>query len=200
MLLLHHFFDGIMDFIKQFDSASLAPAGGAAAAYSFCLAVALVHKVSLIENRRVVDRPDIDKNLAVLKKEIERLLSEANKLVQQDAEAFLQFRMARQSSDAKATKHAFSNVMDVSLKVIEKSFSAFEWIRQLQLIIPRTLFTHLRVASELIMGAVNATVHVVNDNIQGIRSEAKRKNYLSEVMTLHKKCKDTYAAIINNLN
>ena len=44
-----------MDFIKQFESASLVPAGGAAAAYSFCLGVAMIYKVSLIENRRAVD-------------------------------------------------------------------------------------------------------------------------------------------------
>ncbi len=97
-------------------------------------------------------------------------------------------------------KLAFSKAMDVSFKVIEKSFSAFEWIRQLQLLIPKTLFTHLRVASELVMGSVNATVHVVKDNILEIRSEARRENYLSQIHMLQEKCKRNHFEIIDKLN
>jgi formiminotetrahydrofolate cyclodeaminase len=194
------FYEGAVDFIKQFESASLVPAGGAAAAYSFCLGVALIYKVSLIENQRVVERPELEKNLFVLKKEIERLLRDAEKLVTEDAEAYLQFRKSRRENDPQAMKQAFSRAMDVSLKVIEKSFSAFEWIRQLQLIVPKALFTHLRVASELVMGSVNATVHVVKDNILGIRSEARRESYLSQIQMLQEKCKRNHFEIIDKLN
>jgi formiminotetrahydrofolate cyclodeaminase len=189
-----------MDFIKQFESASLVPAGGAAAAYSFCLGVAMIYKVSLIEDHRAVDRPDREQNLSVLKKEIERLLRDAEKLVTEDAEAYLQFRKSRRENDPQTMKLAFNKAMDVSLKVIEKSFSAFEWIRQLQLVIPKTLFTHLRVASELVMGSVNATVHVVKDNILEIRSEVKRENYLSQIQMLQEKCKRNHFEIIDRLN
>jgi formiminotetrahydrofolate cyclodeaminase len=189
-----------MDFIKQFESASLVPAGGAAAAYSFCLGVAMIYKVSLIENHRAVERPDTQENLPVIKKEIERLLRKAEKLVTEDAQAYLQFRKARQENDPQAMKQAFSKAMDVSFQVIEKSYSAFEWIRQLQLMVPKTLFTHLRVASELVMGAVNATVHVVKDNILEIRSEAKRESYLSQIHMLREKCKRNHFEIIEKLN
>ena len=200
-LLCHPtFIEDAMDFIKQFESASLVPAGGAAAAYSFCLGVAMIYKVSLIENRKAVDRPELENNLSVLKKEIEKLLRDAEKLVTEDAEAYLQFRQSRRENDPQAMKQAFSKAMDVSLKMIEKSFSAFEWIRQLQLIIPKALFTHLRVASELVMGSVNATVHVVKDNILEIRSEAKRENYLSQIHMLHEKCKHNHFEIIDKLN
>ncbi len=189
-----------MDFIKQFESASLVPAGGAAAAYSFCLGVAMIYKVSLIENQRAVDRSGMEQNLSMLKKEIERLLRDSEKLVTEDAEAYLQFRKSRRENDPKAMKLAFNKAMDVSLKVIEKSFSAFEWIRQLQQVIPKSLFTHLRVASELVMGSVNATVHVVKDNILEIRSEAKREKYLSQIQTLQEKCKRNHFEIIDRLN
>ena len=189
-----------MDFIKQFESASLVPAGGAAAAYSFCLGVAMIYKVSLIENRRAAEHPELEKKLSVLKKEIERLLRDAEKLVTEDAEAYLQFRKSRQENDSRTMKIAFNKAMDVSLKVIEKSFSAFEWIRELQLISPRSLFTHLRVASELVMGSVNATIHVVKDNILELRSEAKRESYLSEVQMLQEKCKHNHFEIIDKLN
>ena len=106
-----------MDFIKQFESASLVPAGGAAAAYAFCLGAAMIYKVSLIENRRAVERPDLEKKLPVLKKEIERLLRDAEKLVTEDAEAYLKFRKSRRENDSQAMKLAFSKAMDVSLKV-----------------------------------------------------------------------------------
>jgi len=89
----------------------------------------MIYKVSLIENRRAVDRPGMEKNLSVLKKEIERVLRDAEKLVTEDAEAYLKFRQSRRENDPQAMKQAFSKAMDVSLKVIEKSFSAFEWIR-----------------------------------------------------------------------
>jgi len=56
------------------------------------------------------------------------------------------------------------------------------------------------VASELVMGAVNATVHVVKDNIMGIRSEAKRENYLSQIQMLQEKCKRNHFEIIEKLN
>jgi formiminotetrahydrofolate cyclodeaminase len=189
-----------MDFIKQFESAALVPAGGAAAAYSFCLGVVMIYKVSLIEISRDVERPNIANKLSVIKKEIEQLLRDAEKLVTEDAEAYLQFRKSRRENDPHAMKLAFSKAMDVSFKVIEKSFPAFEWIRQLQLVIPKTLFTHLRVASELVMGSVNATVHVVKDNILEIRSEAKREKYLSQIHLLQEKCKRNHFEIIDKLN
>jgi len=189
-----------MDFIKQFESASLVPAGGAAAAYSFCLGVAMIYKVSLIENQRAAKRPDLEEKLSKLKKEIEQLLRDAEKLVTEDAEAYLRFRTARRENDPQAMKLAFNKAMDVSLKVIEKSFSAFEGIRELQQVIPKTLFTHLRVASELVMGSVHATVHVVKDNILGIRSEAKRESYLSQIQMLQEKCQRNHFEIIDKLN
>ncbi|MEI6261380.1 MAG: cyclodeaminase/cyclohydrolase family protein [Deltaproteobacteria bacterium] len=188
-----------MDFIKQFESASLVPAGGAAAAYSFCLGVAMIYKVSLIENRKAIEHPELEKNLSILKREIEKLLRDAEKLVAEDAEAYLQFCKSRQESDPETMKLAFNRSVDVSLKVIEQSFSAFEWIHQLQLLVPKTLFTHLRVASELIMGSVNATVHVVKDNILGIRSETKRESYLSQIQMLQEKCKRSHFEIIDKL-
>jgi formiminotetrahydrofolate cyclodeaminase len=189
-----------MDFIRQFESASLVPAGGAAAAYSFCLGVALIYKVSLIENRRVAEHPELEKNLSELKKEIEQLLRDAENLVTEDTEAYLKFRKSRREYDPQAMKQAFNRAVDVSLKVIEKSFSAFEWIRRLQLIVPKALFTHLRVASELVMGSVNATVHVVKDNILGLRSEARRESYLSQIQMLQEKCKRNHFEIIDKLN
>ena len=52
-----------MDFLKEITSAELVPAGGAAAAYSTTLALALIYKVLRLEIRRRIDQPDIQSNL-----------------------------------------------------------------------------------------------------------------------------------------
>jgi len=53
----------MMDFLKNFDTASSVPAGGAAAAYCFCLAVGLVNKVVIIESHRENHSPEIERDI-----------------------------------------------------------------------------------------------------------------------------------------
>ena len=75
-----------MDFIKEITSAEPVPAGGAAAAYSTNLALALIYKVLVVEMKRRIDQPDIQSNLSTLHREIERLLKDVERLVKQDSE------------------------------------------------------------------------------------------------------------------
>jgi len=175
-----------MEIIHRIASHAPVPAGGAAVANSFCLAVALVYKVVLFETERNLHNPGVNSDLLHVKKEIERLLRDAEKLVEEDSEAYLNFARSRRDGDTVQMKLHFDIIIEISMKIMEKPEAAFEWIQQLHQIIPQRMSTHLLVASELLMGAINGTVHVARDNLRSIRVTEKRENYLKRLNELHK--------------
>lgn len=94
-------------------------------------------------------------------------------------------------------KVRFSNILDVSLKVMEKSDAALTRADQLWMMTPKAMKTHLLVACEFRMGAINATVHVVRDNLQPIKSQNKRETYLERLDTLQAECQKKYQAVLS---
>ncbi len=180
-----------MDFLKEITTHSPFPAGGAAATYTLSLAVGLIYKTLLLEIRRE-SRPEIEGNLRVAQKEIERLMGDVQRLMTQDPDAHSRFAQSLRGEDQSEMKRQFSHLLDVNIKVLEKSGAAFEWIRQLSPMVPEQMNTHLRVACELTMGAVNATVHVAKANIQSVKAEKKRENYLLRLDELHEAYRGKY--------
>jgi formiminotetrahydrofolate cyclodeaminase len=174
-----------MDFVDRIASYTPVPAGGAAVANCFCLAVALVYKVVIFEAERTIQTSPVGANLAVLKKELEILLRDAEKLVEEDSEAYLNFSQSRRKGDTAEMNRHFNDIIDVSMKIMEKSDVAYEWILQLHRVTPQRMNTHLLVASELLMGAINGTVHIVRDNLDSIEEFEKRDNYLKRIDKLH---------------
>jgi formiminotetrahydrofolate cyclodeaminase len=188
-----------MDFLKEIASSSPVPAGGAAVAYTTTLAIGLIYKVILFEMGREHE-PAMEKNLLTLRREIKRLMKDAEKMVKEDAEVYTSFAQSRRAGDKTGMKHHFSNIIDVSIKVMEKSDAAFIWIGQLRQIVPKQMLTHLLVASELLMGAINGTVHVVRDNIHAIKIPTRRANYLEKVDNLHGDCAKRYSELMEKFN
>ena len=174
-----------MDFVDRIASYSPVPAGGAAVANCFCLAVALVYKVVIFETERNIQVSPTGSNLVMLKKELEILLRDAERLVEEDSEAYLNFSRSRREGDTVQMQQHFNEIIDVSMKIMEKSDIAYEWIRQLHQVAPHQMNTHLLVASELLMGAINGTVHIVRDNLESINVFEKRENYLKRINKLH---------------
>jgi len=119
-----------MDLLKKITSSSPVPAGGAAVAYSAALAIGLIYKVVVFETNRNLDHPEIEGNLLTVKKEIEKLLRDVEKLVGEDPESYLRFAQSLRADDKPDIKLHFSNILDVSMKVMEKSDTAFDWIHQ----------------------------------------------------------------------
>jgi len=187
-----------MDFLKDVASSSPVPAGGAAAAYTSSLAIGLIYKVILFELKRK-NKPEIEGNLLTLRREIERLLKDVEKLVREDSEIYTSFAQSRRAGDKTEIKRHFSNVMDVSMKVMEKSDSALAWVDQLRRVVPKQMNTHLLVASELLMGAINGTVHVLRDNIQAIKVSKKRETYLERVNEVHKASLKRYEDLMKKM-
>ena len=188
-----------MDFLRKIADASPLPAGGAAVAYTLGLAIGLLNKIILLEIHRRADQPDLEKNLLSAKSELERLLKDVEQLVQKDAETFERFLHSRHSGDQDKIEQEFNGVIKVSMKVLQNSDAAFEWIQQLQGIIPKWLIPHLLVATELIMGSVNGSVHVVRANLESLKSSQKKNNYLKKLSELHKENRQKYSVILKKL-
>lgn len=187
-----------MEFITKIASYTPVPAGGAAVANCFCMAVALLYKVVLFETERNSPPSLIGHNLPVVKKEIEHLLRDAETLVEEDSEAYLNFVQSRRDGYPLQMKQHFNDIIDVSMKVMEKSDAAFEWIRQLHPLVPSTLQTHLLVAGELLMGSINATVHVVKANLRSIKTEDKKQTYLIRLYEMQRDYHARYRQIIDS--
>lgn len=188
-----------MDFLRKIADSSPLPAGGAAVAYTLGLAIGLLNKIILLEMHRRADQPEIEKNLLSAKQELERLLKDVELLVQKDAETFERFRHSRQSGDPHRMEQEFDGVIEVSMKVLQNSDAAFEWIRQLQRDVPKWLTPHLLVASELIMGSINGSVHVVRANLQSLNPSEKSALYLKKLTELHTRYRQKYNDILKTL-
>ena len=188
-----------MDFISRVASFSPVPAGGAAVANCFCLAIALIYKVVLFETERNYHNSEMNQNLLGVKKEIERLLREAERLVDEDSETYIKFAESRRSGDKAQMKQHFNEIIEVSMKIMEKSDAGFRWIEQLHKIIPQQMATHLLIAGELLMGAINGTVHIVKANSRVLKSPEKRENYAKRLYHLHLEYKNRHRKIMEKL-
>ena len=189
-----------MEFLKQIAGSASLPAGGAAAAYTCGLAIGLINKIILIGIHQHAGSPEIEKKLLTAKKELERLLKDVERLIGEDIEKFKQFDRSRRSGDNARMESGVNDIVEVSLKLLEKSGSTFEWIKQLYTLTPRRMITHLLVACELINGAINATVHVARDNMKSLKVAEKRSNYLKRLNDLQRGHHERYLEIMGQLN
>ena len=188
-----------MDFISRVASYSPVPAGGAAVANCFCLAIALVYKVVLFEAERNYHNPELSQELLGVKKEIERLLRDAERLVDEDSETYMKFAESQRTGDKAQMKLHFNEIIEVSMKIMEQSDAGFRWIEQLHKIIPQKMATHLLIAGELLMGAINGTVHIVKANLRVLKSPETRENYSKRLYQLHREYKNRHQIIIEEL-
>jgi len=189
----------VMDFLRKIADSSPLPAGGAAVAYTLGLAIGLLNKIILLEIHRRADQPELEKNLMTAKRELERLLKDVEQLVKQDAETFERFRHSKQTGDQVKIELEFNGVIEVSMKVMQNSDAALEWIRQLYPIVPNWMVPNLLVASELIMGSISGSAHLVRANLQGLKASEKKNNYLKRLANLQADYQQKYCDIIEKL-
>ncbi len=192
--------DAIMEFITKIASYTPVPAGGAAVANCFCMAVALIYKVILFETERNTPPSLIGNDLPSVRKDLERLLRDAETLVDEDSEAYLNFVRSRRDGHALQMQRHFADIIDVSMRVMEKSGAAFDWIHQLHPLVSSPLQIHLLVAAELLMGAINASVHIVKANFQSIGADEKKRDYVNRIDALHRDYIASYNQTTDNFS
>jgi formiminotetrahydrofolate cyclodeaminase len=173
-----------MDFVNEITTLDPVPAGGAAAAYTAGLGMALIYKVILFElNRKNLD-PNTHGTLVMAQKEVERLSHDLKNLLREDSQHYLDFARQRRLGDDSEGKSAFLNVLTCSLKVMEKADLGLDWVKNLSKLANPKLLPHLRVAAELLAAGMAGTSHVVRSNVRPMKSNEKRTRYLENVEDL----------------
>ena len=188
-----------MDFIDRVITSGQVPAGGASAACTLCIGLALLCQVVIKETGRTCHTPEMERNLSTVRKEINRLLEDVRRLIEKDSETFQRFSSARKNPDPAETRRSFMAVVAVSMEVMEKCEKGFQWIDRLMGIVPGGMVTHLKAAAEIIHGAFLATDHVVRDNIGRIRVERKRAAYLARLDESRQACKLFHGRLMGRL-
>jgi len=126
-------------------------------------------------------------------------LADLSELIEADVETYRQFDRSRREQDKTRLESDFNKIIEVSLKILEKSDSAFDWIKQLQTITPEAMIPHLLVACELIMGSINGTGHVVRSNIRHIGNAKKRADFFKRVDDLQEGYHKKYLELVDKL-
>ena len=187
-----------MDLLKKIASPEQVPAGGAAAALSTGLAIALLHKVAFMATERCQDEQKKN-DLLGMRKEIDRLMHHSQRLVEHVPDSVLRFSRSRNSGDAAEKQTRFVEFITVTMEIMEKSYSTLYWIEQVNRLVPREMGTHLKVACELLLGAMNGTVHVVSEPIRLIKDPQRRGHYLKNLNKLHQDSEKKYHGVIGQL-
>ncbi len=179
-----------MDFLDEIAALTPVPAGGAVAAYTANLGIALVYKVLVLEmNRKELD-PGPQATLRVARKEIEQLYLDLKKTIKEDPQCYVKFSTASKSDDQAAGKAAFLDIVTCSMHVMEKAHDGMEWVRRLSKISSVKLAPHLRVAVELLAAGMAGTAHVVRENLKPIKSPEEQQSYLERLDSLYEQGMD----------
>ncbi len=174
-----------MEFLEEIADLNPLPAGGAAAAYTANLGIALLYKVLIMEmNRKGLD-PAPQATLRIAQKEIERLHYALKKMTRDDPQCYLRFRGALKSGDNEQSNKAFREVLTCSLEVIERASDGLEWVRRLSKFSSLKLLPHLKISAELLAAGIAGTAHVARDNVKLIESPGEQQNYLDRLESVY---------------
>lgn len=188
-----------MDFLQSMASGQPLPAGGAAAAHTASLGIALLRKALLLKARRE-ESLELSKNLRVVEKELDRLGKDLERLVAKDPELYRNYVVALRQADAQRKKEALLQVLESSLLVMEKAWSGIRWAARLKPLIPEPARTHLRVSAELFRASAEASAHVARSNLSLIRHPEKRRNYLARLDLVRRDFHAECATVLNKLS
>jgi formiminotetrahydrofolate cyclodeaminase len=174
-----------MEFLEEIADLNPLPAGGAAAAYTANLGIALLYKVLIMEmNRKGLD-PAPKATLRIAQKEIERLHYTLKKMTRDDPQCYLRFRKALKTENSEESKRAFVEVLTCSREVIERASDGLEWVRRLSKVSSLKLLPHLKVSAELLAAGIAGTAHVARDNVKLIESPGEQQNYLERLESVY---------------
>lgn len=66
-------------------------------------------------------------------------------------------------------------------------------------LLPPLVVTHLRVAGELLMGAINGTAHLMRSNLQFLKDQKERDRYLSQLSEMLGEYQKSYRDVMAEL-
>jgi formiminotetrahydrofolate cyclodeaminase len=165
-------------FIDQLAQARPDPGGGAAAAYSAGVGLALLTKIIRLEKSRPYNDAAQGKFWARQLAETRRLTRIFQHLRQVDVEAYLTMSQALSVSQQGANlQRAVEEATRCPWQVMEQTLAALELVAAAGAHCRRHLLSDLLVATELLGGALQGAYHIASANLALIRAASLRQEW-----------------------
>jgi formiminotetrahydrofolate cyclodeaminase len=179
------------------------PGGGAAAAYSACLGLALLKKIIRLE----LLRPDLASELT---SSWEDLLEQAEvaenileRLLHDDGKAYVNFAEARAEGTEETIAAALERLIDCPVKIMEESCQGQALISEAGKHCKRHLLSDLLVAGEFFLAAVQGAFHIARANLCLVPDDwskgAPQASSTAKIRRLQDCCQDSYDMVQEQL-
>jgi len=172
------------------------PGGGAAAAYSACLGLALLKKVINLE----LLRPEVSEELAAvwddLLEQTEVAEEILERLLHEDSRAYVDFTEARSGGTEDSFSAALENLIDCPFKIMEQSCQGQGLISEAGKLCKRYLLSDLLVAGEFFLAAVQGACHIARTNLYLVPDDPSKEGPYAgtrdKILRLQNCCQDAY--------
>jgi formiminotetrahydrofolate cyclodeaminase len=141
------------------------PGGGAAAAYSACLGLALLKKVIQLELNRPNLSPELTAVWNDLLEHVDVVGVILRQLLHDDGRAYLDFAEARADGEEGVIANALGRVINVPILIMEESCQGLGLISEAGKHCKRHLLSDLLVAGEFFLAAVQGAYHIARANL-----------------------------------
>jgi formiminotetrahydrofolate cyclodeaminase len=161
-------------FLKALAQARPDPGGGAAAAHSAALALALLEKVVRLEHRRQVFRKTPESPWGDLLARVHQVAAALLRLQEEDVQAYFQLTRARTQGDSEALAAALEEAVACPLRIMQQAQEGLALTAQSGGSCAIHLMSDVLVACELLGAAFRGAHHIARANLPLMGRDFKR--------------------------
>ncbi len=161
-------------FLKALAQARPDPGGGAAAAHSAALGLALLEKVVQLEQRRQFPEGDAGPFWSDLLAQVQLVAAGLQRLQGEDVEAYFQFTRARAQGDPNALAAALDEAVACPLRIMQQAQEGFCLLCRGGSRCRPHLISDLLVACELLGAAFRGAHHIARANLPLMGQDPRR--------------------------
>jgi len=161
-------------FLKALAQARPDPGGGAAAAHSAALGLALVSKVVLLEHRRQAPAGGPGLPWSDLLARVRLVAAALLRLQEEDVQAYFQLTRARTKGDPEEMAAALEEAVACPLRIMQQAQEGLVLLAQGGAGCALHLVADLQVACELLGGAFRGAHHIARANLPLMRQGSRR--------------------------
>ncbi len=179
------------------------PGGGAAAAYSACLGLALLKKIINLEMLRPDLSPELESVWEDLLEQCDVVGDILERLLHEDGRAYVDFAEARAEGIEGMIAGALERVIDCPVKIMEQSCQGQGLISEAGKHCKRHLLSDLLVAGEFFLAAVQGAYHIARANLCLVPNdspkEGPRARSTEKIKRMQNCCQDSYDMVQEQL-
>ncbi len=168
-------------FLTALSQARPDPGGGAAAAHSAALALALIEKVVRLEHRRQVFRKASESPWDDLLDRVQKVAAALLRLQQEDVRAYFQLTRARTQGDPGALAAALEEAVACPLRIMQQAQEGLALTAQAGAGCALHLVADVLVACELLGAAFRGAHHIARANLPFMGRHFKRAVWAEEL-------------------